>query len=747
MLISNLHKALFVVCNACGDTLQVRADKNKTILKLNTMKKLLLLSLLSLLLTQSSNAQTDDHKYPMGQHPILKKAKAFSKNVISFSKKDTAMFIQTVVIDKPTKKIYWFDCFGLFFDALPISDNGIQAINKKLISPFAYYDTVIFQYIGNIEKGKLNLQTNGKRAKFTPYEKQLLQIDDTTKFPTIFSKLLDLDKQKLSVERSLVEYHSISPRYIDKDENSFKTIGISYGILNSNYKDTTFTYLNSIALQPIYKAILNGKNGTIDYYNRNEQLVDEIQINKNKVSNLLQQKTDPFLLYRYWLEMNRTNFIEAIKENQKVINVSSSPNDRKNFVIQKLFLKVIDYRINYFTTVDYQFVLQNLYKDFLPITSPAPPPPPSEGTMGTVIRGSKMYELTDPRGNVMAVVTDKKIQHDDNNDGIVDYYTADVIKAADYSSFGAVLPGRSYQIETYPLGYNGKREDDETGYLDYGSRLYDPNLGRFLSTDPRYKKYPYFSPYLYAGNNPIRYIDKDGEELILTGGTQKEIETFKAILQTAFDKKIIVEVNEKGIVTLTGNRGELTEKAKALYDALNTVITDQQKTNLSLVKESQRERVFSGDFRRAKYKDGSSANAVDLYDMQDINGKGVFSQGSLLAHEIWETFKDQKGGPQTEENKDARFVQPHEEALAIQSKIDGVTYKETIRDKGNTGTFEQRTLYTTKDGKKHTLFINVVNGNPTQYETKDGWYKADGTIELDKPKKAKATPKQKTKKG
>lgn len=712
------------------------------------MKKLLSILLSCLLLTLFLKAQTDDRKYRMGQHPVLKKAKAFSKDVLAFSKNDTTQFIQTVVIDKPTKKIYWFDCFGLFFDALPISDNGIEGITKKWISPFAYYDTIIFSYIHNIDKARKNLQVNGKRAKFTSYEKQLFQIEDTSRFPTIFSKLIDLDRQKLSVEQSLVEFHSYNPKYIDKKEIVYKTLDIKYGILNSNYKDTTFTYYNSIALQPIYKAVLNGKDGTIDYYNRNEQLIDEIQIKKDKVSNLLQQKTDPFLLYRYWLELNRSNFTEAIKENQKVINVSSSPNDKKNFIVQKLLLKVIDYRIDYFTTVDYQFVQQTLYKDFLPITNPAPPPP-NEGSTTTITRGNTMYELTDPRGNVMAVVTDKKIQHDDNNDGIVDYYTADVIKAADYSSFGAVLPGRSYQIETYPFGYNGKREDDETGYLDYGSRLYDPNLGRFLSTDPRYKKYPFFSPYLYAGNNPIRYIDKDGEELILTGGTQKEIDNFKSILQTSFAGKIIVDVNEKGIVTLTGNRGELTEKQKALYDALNTVITDQQQTKLYLVKEGQRGQVFSGKFRGAEAKNGTAANALDVYDIQDMNGKGVYSMGSLIAHEVWETFKDQKGGPQTTANKEERFKEPHQEALDIQSKIDGVTYKEVISDPGlyYNGTGEQRVLYTTKDGKKHTLFIKVENNNPTQYETKNGWYKADGTIELDKPKKTKTTPKQKTKKG
>jgi uncharacterized protein DUF4329 len=41
-------------------------------------------------------------------------------------------------------------------------------------------------------------------------------------------------------------------------------------------------------------------------------------------------------------------------------------------------------------------------------------------------------------------------------------------------------------------------------------RIYDPRLGRFLSVDPLTKKYASWTPYLFAGNNPIRYVDING---------------------------------------------------------------------------------------------------------------------------------------------------------------------------------------------------------------------------------------------
>ena len=43
-------------------------------------------------------------------------------------------------------------------------------------------------------------------------------------------------------------------------------------------------------------------------------------------------------------------------------------------------------------------------------------------------------------------------------------------------------------------------------------RMYDPRVGRFLSVDPLAGKYPFYTPYQFAGNTPIKFIDIDGEE-------------------------------------------------------------------------------------------------------------------------------------------------------------------------------------------------------------------------------------------
>src|SRR5450432_1383906 len=68
----------------------------------------------------------------------------------------------------------------------------------------------------------------------------------------------------------------------------------------------------------------------------------------------------------------------------------------------------------------------------------------------------------------------------------------------------------------YRYGFNGKENDADVkgdgDQIDYGMRVYDPRLGRFLSLDPLQVKYPWYTPYQFAGNKPIVAIDKDGLE-------------------------------------------------------------------------------------------------------------------------------------------------------------------------------------------------------------------------------------------
>jgi len=65
------------------------------------------------------------------------------------------------------------------------------------------------------------------------------------------------------------------------------------------------------------------------------------------------------------------------------------------------------------------------------------------------------------------------------------------------------------------FAFNGKENDNEiTGVtgtdLDFGARMYDTRVGIFFSIDLLSAKFSMFSPYIFAADNPIRYIDVSG---------------------------------------------------------------------------------------------------------------------------------------------------------------------------------------------------------------------------------------------
>ncbi|HAD14991.1 MAG TPA: hypothetical protein DCF33_21400, partial [Saprospirales bacterium] len=91
---------------------------------------------------------------------------------------------------------------------------------------------------------------------------------------------------------------------------------------------------------------------------------------------------------------------------------------------------------------------------------------------------------------------------------------------SDYYPFGAPMTVRTDGDTRHQ--FNGKEIDHEgigsgSNSYDYGVRIYNPFLAKFLSVDPLSKEYPWYTPYQFAGNMPIVAVDLDGlEELIRT---------------------------------------------------------------------------------------------------------------------------------------------------------------------------------------------------------------------------------------
>src|SRR5687768_13237003 len=126
-------------------------------------------------------------------------------------------------------------------------------------------------------------------------------------------------------------------------------------------------------------------------------------------------------------------------------------------------------------------------------------------------------------------------------------------------SFGMLMPGRTYTSVGYRAGFNGKESDNEVSgsgnQYDYGFRIYNPRLGRFLSVDPLSKSFPWWTPYQFAGNMPIAAIDLDGMEIKTMAG----------------DGTIIISI-AYGVITKGPGEVMLTEEEIKLLQAQLTAI-------------------------------------------------------------------------------------------------------------------------------------------------------------------------------
>ncbi|MEZ4755614.1 MAG: RHS repeat-associated core domain-containing protein [Flavobacteriales bacterium] len=149
----------------------------------------------------------------------------------------------------------------------------------------------------------------------------------------------------------------------------------------------------------------------------------------------------------------------------------------------------------------------------------------------------KRYELTDHLGNVRAVVSDRLLaDYDVTTNADPTNLRARVLGRSDYYPFGSLLPGRNYSstTDTYRFGFNGMPSDEEVAgernSYDFGARLYDPRVGRWLSLDPLLQEYPSIGPYTFVMNMPIAARDPDGKRVWLVN--QKAVKAFRALISS-----------------------------------------------------------------------------------------------------------------------------------------------------------------------------------------------------------------------
>ena len=115
----------------------------------------------------------------------------------------------------------------------------------------------------------------------------------------------------------------------------------------------------------------------------------------------------------------------------------------------------------------------------------------------------------------------------------------------------------------------------QLNYNDFGARYYDADVGRFLAVDRFADKYPSLTPYQYAANNPVFFVDSNGDSLInvkvndytknIHGITKiiidhRFLKTFSAIVKFAALKGIPIHINSS-FRTLKQQNGDGIQKS------------------------------------------------------------------------------------------------------------------------------------------------------------------------------------------
>ncbi len=120
----------------------------------------------------------------------------------------------------------------------------------------------------------------------------------------------------------------------------------------------------------------------------------------------------------------------------------------------------------------------------------------------------------DPSTNVLKVIEENHyypfgLKHTGYNSDQMMYIKEDYILK--------IKPKPALFKTSYNYKYNGKELQEELGLnmYDYGARGYMPDIGRWGQIDPKAESYLSYSPYNYVLNNPLFFVDPNGEDVYL----------------------------------------------------------------------------------------------------------------------------------------------------------------------------------------------------------------------------------------
>ena len=228
--------------------------------------------------------------------------------------------------------------------------------------------------------------------------------------------------------------------------------------------------------------------------------------------------------------------------------------------------------------------------------------------------GSSSYEfsLKDHLGNT-------RITFDEN---------LNILQEDAYYPFGMNIAGLS-SVNSSPENkykYNGKRctersrselqDDFGLEWYDYGARMYDAELGRWHVIDSKAEEYYSVTQYAYAIDNPVRFLDPDGNEIVDANGVRITYDTKNGWSSNATSS--IKIIHESLMLTETGS--QQWEKAYTSASKIEMNIVDE-----NLYSQKSPGKLSLGQTNQALIFDSKTASYVKTDNVMQIK----ISTGSI----------------------------------------------------------------------------------------------------------------------
>lgn len=239
--------------------------------------------------------------------------------------------------------------------------------------------------------------------------------------------------------------------------------------------------------------------------------------------------------------------------------------------------------------------------------------------------------------------------------------------------------------------------------------MYDAQIGRFHVQDRFADKYVNFNPYQYAINNPLKYVDINGDSVIaVTMNPNDKTSTgeFVGMVNQALGGFYTVQtrIAEDGspVMSLAENKdakGSMNSQQQAFYDAVNGAFNGANDVLIGL------------DNGSSQYIIGDNSNGqvqkIDVADVKQLDkGNGVVSSAAALGHEINEGYQTQVKGMSP--------LQAHDQGIKVENSINGTTRNENARQNS---TYDPRTGNGTisqqynKEGTRYIVDFNIIKKN------------------------------------